>query len=96
MKSPVPFLKPKSYYSSPFKTPVIRDEIVPQIDPVKPIPVDVAPSPIIEQIDIHEEQPIIEQPIEVEQPIKVEQPVEVEEQPVKHKKPKQKPTEPES
>lgn len=90
MKSPVPFLKPKSYYSSPFKTPVIRDEIVPQIDPVKPVSVEVTPSPIIEQIDIHEEQPIIEQPIEVEQLI------EVEEQPVKHKKPKQKSTEPES
>jgi len=90
MKSPVPFLKPKSYYSSPFKTPVIRDEIVPQIDPVKPAPVKVTPSPIIEQIVVHEEQPIIEQPIEVEQLI------EVEEQPVKHKKPKQKSTEPES
>ena len=60
MKSPVPFLKPKSYYSSPIKTPVIRDEIVPQIDPVKPVSIEVTPSPIIEQTVIYEEQPIIE------------------------------------
>ena len=34
MKSPIPTPKPKSYYSSPFKPKVVRDEITPQLDPV--------------------------------------------------------------
>lgn len=34
MKSPVPFIKPKSYYTSPIKPSVIRDVVVPQFDPI--------------------------------------------------------------
>lgn len=35
MKSPVPFIKPKSYYTSPIKQSVTRDEIIPQRDSIK-------------------------------------------------------------
>ena len=72
MKSPVPFLKPKSYYSSPIKQSVTKDEIVTQINPPQP-------TPIIEDIIVPEhivsDEPI--QLIEPEQPLEtltVEQP----------------------
>ncbi len=71
MKSPVPFLKPKSYYSSPIKSPVIRDEIIVQRNPIQPI---------VEDIVIPEEPVIIDEPlveIEFEQPLEepvIEQP----------------------
>jgi len=90
MKSPVPFLKPKSYYSSPFKTPVIRDEIVPQIDPVRSEPVVIAPPLIIEKTVA------LEEPVIVTDGLLDAKPPVFEEQPVKYKKPKQKLTEPES
>jgi hypothetical protein len=65
MKSPVPFLKPKSYYSSPIKSPVIRDEITVQHNPINPI------QPIVEDIVIPEESVIVNEPlIEIEQPLK--------------------------
>lgn len=79
MKSPVPFLKPKSYYSSPFKTPVIKDEIVVQRDPSLPS--------IIETI-------VQETPVETEPLVEIEQPIEVE-QPKPKKPKYNKPTEPE-
>ena len=72
MKSPVPFLKPKSYYTSPIKALVTKDEIVTQINPPQPIPV-------VEDVIIPEhivsDEPI--QLIEPEQPLEtltVEQP----------------------
>jgi hypothetical protein len=71
MKSPVPFLKPKSYYSSPIKSPVTRDEIIVQRNPIQPI---------VEDIVIPEEPVIVDEPlveIEIEQPSKepvIEQP----------------------
>jgi hypothetical protein len=71
MKSPVPFLKPKSYYSSPIKSPVIRDEIIVQRNPIQPI---------VEDIVIPEELIIVDEPsveIELEQPLEepvIEQP----------------------
>jgi hypothetical protein len=71
MKSPVPFLKPKSYYSSPIKSPVIRDEITVQHNPIQPI---------VEDIVIPEELIIVDEPsveIELEQPLEepvIEQP----------------------
>jgi hypothetical protein len=34
MKSPVPFLKPKTYYETPSKPAVIMDKIVNQVNPV--------------------------------------------------------------
>ena len=48
MKSPVPFLKPKSYYESPSKPAVIMDEIVNQVDPT-PV-VESQPEPEIKVI----------------------------------------------
>jgi hypothetical protein len=33
MKSPVPFLKPKTYYESPIRANVTTDDIVNQVDP---------------------------------------------------------------
>lgn len=33
MKSPVPFLKPKTYYESPIRANVATDDIVNQVDP---------------------------------------------------------------
>lgn len=59
MKSPVPFLKPKSYYSSPFRTPVIKDEVIIQYDPSQP--------PVIEKT-------VQEIPIETESQTEIEQP----------------------
>ena len=49
MKSPVPFIKPKSYYTSPIKSNVIRDTVVPQIDPT--------PQPQLIPQDIDEVEP---------------------------------------
>lgn len=64
MKSPVPFLKPKSYYASPFKALVTKDEIVTQINPPQP-------TPVVEDVIIPEhivsDKPI--QLIESEQPL---------------------------
>ena len=64
MKSPVPFLKPKSYYASPIKQSVTKDEIVTQINPPQP-------TPVIEDIIVPEyivnDEPI--QLIEPEQPL---------------------------
>ena len=69
MKSPVPFLKPKSYYSSPIKSPVIRDEITVQHNPIQPI---------VEDIVVPEEPVIVNEPlVEIEQPLEepvIEQP----------------------
>jgi hypothetical protein len=71
MKSPVPFLKPKSYYSSPIKSPVIRDEIIVQRNPIQPI---------VDDIVVPEEPVIVDEPlveIEFEQPLEepvIEQP----------------------
>lgn len=79
MKSPIPFLKPKSYYSPPSRLLVIRDEIVLQIDPIRPEHV-IATSLTVEQIVIQEEEPTIGQPIEGK------------EQLIKYKKSKQKST----
>ena len=59
MKSPVPFLKPKSYYSSPIKSPVIRDEITIQRNPIQSV---------VEDIVVPEEPVIVDEPlIEIEQ-----------------------------
>jgi hypothetical protein len=33
MKSPVPFIKPQSYYTSPIKSNIIKDTVMPQFDP---------------------------------------------------------------
>lgn len=61
MKSPVPFLKSKSYYSSPIKTPVIKDEVVNQSNPTF----------IVEEPILVEEQHVIEElSTVVEEPIK--------------------------
>ena len=69
MKSPVPFLKPKSYYSSPIKSPVIRDEITIQRNPIQPI---------VEDIVVPEEPVIVDEPlVEIKQPLEelvIEQP----------------------
>jgi hypothetical protein len=69
MKSPVPFLKPKSYYSSPIKSPVIRDEITVQHNPIQPV---------VEDIVVPEEPVIVDEPlVEIEQPLEepvIEQP----------------------
>jgi len=69
MKSPVPFLKPKSYYSSPIKSPVTRDEIIVQRNPIQPI---------VEDIVVPEEPVIVDEPlVEIEQPLEepvIEQP----------------------
>jgi hypothetical protein len=71
MKSPVPFLKPKSYYSSPIKSPVTRDEIIVQRNPIQPV---------VEDIVVPEEPVIVDEPlveIESEQPLEepvIEQP----------------------
>jgi hypothetical protein len=69
MKSPVPFLKPKSYYSSPIKSPVIRDEIIVQRNPIQPI---------VDDIVVPEEPVIVDEPlVEIEQPLEepvIEQP----------------------
>jgi len=71
MKSPVPFLKPKLYYSSPIKSPVTRDEIIVQRNPIQPI---------VEDIVVPEEPVIVDEPlveIEFEQPLEepvIEQP----------------------
>jgi hypothetical protein len=48
MKSPVPFLKPKTYYETPSKPAVIMDEIVNQVDPA-PV-VETQPEPEIKVI----------------------------------------------
>jgi hypothetical protein len=60
MKSPVPFLKPKSYYASPIKSSVTKDEIVVQVNPTPPPVIDdvIVPKPVIEDEQI----PLIEQP----------------------------------
>ena len=69
MKSPVPFLKPKSYYSSPIKSPVIRDEIIVQRNPIQSI---------VEDVVVPEEPVIVDEPlVEIEQPLEepvIEQP----------------------
>jgi len=69
MKSPVPFLKPKSYYSSPIKSPVTRDEIIVQRNPIQPI---------VEDVVVPEEPIIVDEPlVEIEQPLEepiIEQP----------------------
>jgi len=67
MKSPVPFLKPKSYYSSPIKSPVIRDEITIQRNPIQSV---------VEDIVIPKE-PVIVEPAIVDKPlVEIEQPLE--------------------
>jgi hypothetical protein len=48
MKSPVPFLKPKTYYESPIRSNVATDDIVNQVDPA-PI-VETQPEPEIKVI----------------------------------------------
>jgi hypothetical protein len=48
MKSPVPFLKPQSYYSSPIRTNVVTDDVVNQVDPA-PV-VETQPEPEIKVI----------------------------------------------
>lgn len=48
MKSPVPFLKPKTYYESPIRTNVVTDDIVNQVDPT-PV-VESQPEPEIKVI----------------------------------------------
>jgi len=71
MKSPVPFLKPKSYYSSPIKSSVTRDEIIVQRNPIQPV---------VDDIVVPEEPVIVDEPlveIEFEQPLEepvIEQP----------------------
>jgi hypothetical protein len=69
MKSPVPFLKPKSYYSSPIKSPVTRDEIIVQRNPIQPI---------VEDVVVPEEPVMVDEPlVEIEQPLEepvIEQP----------------------
>jgi hypothetical protein len=69
MKSPVPFLKPKSYYSSPIKSPVTRDEIIVQRNPIQPI---------VEDVVVPEEPVIVDEPlVEIEQTLEepvIEQP----------------------
>ena len=68
MKSPVPFLKPKSYYSSPIKSPVTRDEIIVQRNPIQPI---------VENIVVPKEPVIVEEPVIIEEPlVEIEQPLE--------------------
>jgi hypothetical protein len=75
MKSPVPFLKPKSYYASPIKSSVTKDEIVVQRDPIQHIVEDIVvpeepatvDEPLIENTPLIElehplEEPVIEQP----------------------------------
>jgi hypothetical protein len=72
MKSPVPFLKPKSYYASPIKQSVTKDEIVTQINPPQPT---TAIEDVIIPEHIVSDEPI--QLIESEQPLEtptVEQP----------------------
>jgi hypothetical protein len=64
MKSPVPFLKPKSYYASPFKALVTKDEIVTQINPPQPT---TAIEDVIIPEHIVSDEPI--QLIESEQPL---------------------------
>jgi hypothetical protein len=69
MKSPVPFLKPKSYYSSPIKSPVTRDEIIVQRNPIQPIVEDVVVPEepvIVDELLVEIEQPL-EEPV-IEQP----------------------------
>lgn len=69
MKSPVPFLKPKSYYSSPIKSPVTRDEIIVQRNPIQPV---------VEDVVVPEEPVIVDEPlVEIEQTLEepvIEQP----------------------
>ena len=48
MKSPVPFLKPQSYYSSPIRTNVATDDIVNQVDPAPAV--ETQPEPEIKVI----------------------------------------------
>jgi hypothetical protein len=70
MKSPVPFLKPKSYYSSPIKSPVTRDEIIIQRNPIQPV---------VEDVVVPEEPVIVDEPVIVNEPlveIESEQPLE--------------------
>lgn len=71
MKSPVPFLKPKSYYSSPIKQSVTKDEIVVQRNPIQPLPV-IEDAIVPEHTISDEPTPLIE----IEQPLEiiVEQP----------------------
>jgi hypothetical protein len=67
MKSPVPFLKPKSYYSPPSRTLVIKDEIITQHDPilqprvVENIPQD-APAEIKQHVGVEGEQSKFKKP----------------------------------
>ena len=60
MKSPVPFIKPQSYYTSPIKPNVVRDIVVPQFDPIsQPDPV---PQPIQQDIiEVEPQESIIEE-----------------------------------
>jgi hypothetical protein len=69
MKSPVPFLKPKSYYSSPIKSPVTRDEIIVQRNPIQPIVEDIVvpEEPIIVDEPLVEIEQLLEEPV-IEQP----------------------------
>jgi hypothetical protein len=67
MKSPVPFLKPKSYYASPIKQSVTRDEIIVQRNPIQPI---------VEDIVVPEEPVIVDKPlVEIEFEQSLEEPV---------------------
>jgi hypothetical protein len=66
MKSPVPFLKPKSYYASPFKALVTKDEIVVQRDPIQHI---------VEDIVVPEEPATVDEPAIVEEPATVDEPL---------------------
>jgi hypothetical protein len=60
MKSPVPFIKPQSYYTSPIKPNVVRDIVVPQFDPI-PQP-DPVPQPIQQDIiEVEPQESIIEE-----------------------------------
>jgi hypothetical protein len=63
MKSPVPFLKPKSYYASPIKSSVTKDEIVVQCDPIQHIVEDIVvpEEPVIVNKPLVENIPLIEQ-----------------------------------
>ena len=83
MKSPVPFLKPKSYYSSPIKQSVTKDEIVVQVNPT---PLTVIEDVIVPEYTINDE---ITSLIEIEQPLEI-----IVEQPKLKKSKHNKPSEP--
>lgn len=83
MKSPVPFLKPKSYYSSPIKQSVTKDEIVVQVNPT---PLTVIEDIIVPEHTISDELTSL---IEIEQPLEI-----IVEQPELKKSKYNKPSEP--